>query len=427
MAGQTITNLGTAGSTLNGQSGSTTGSDTNDPKFLSWPGENRGSYVYLPAVDGNFLSVPDAAAVDTLNDFELILFVAMDDWTPSATQTLISKSGNTTEYSYNLRLLTDGTLSVLLSTNGTVNSTVFFSAPTGVVDGTGLWLRMTRNGTSGDCALYQGTDGSSWTQVGTTQTGPTGALYNSSEPVRVGGYSSSGFSPLAGKVYRVIVKSSIGGSTVLNIDPSVMTTGAATSFTATTGQTVTINRATSGLKAVAVVSAVWLFGTDDYIEVADYSLLDFAATDSFTVVAIVRQWNTQSFKALVSKIEGISAVYTGWTIYSNSTTVGTFIADGAASVADTQGYSTAALASIVGVRNVSSDNVATYVDSTSTAASTDTTTATLTNALALRVGRLAGTGSAYSDMELVAVALFRRALSTTEIGYITSYYQARLS
>ena len=52
-----------------------------------------------------------------------------------------------------------------------------------------------------------------------------------------------------------------------SIDTSVLKTGAETSFTALTGQTVTITRSTSGRKTAIVTQPCWLFGTDDYMEV----------------------------------------------------------------------------------------------------------------------------------------------------------------
>jgi hypothetical protein len=45
----------------------------------------------------------------------------------------------------------------------------------------------------------------------------------------------------------------------------------------------------------------------------------------------------------------------------------------------------------------------------------------------MRIGRLSGAGTTYADMEFLAVAVFRRALTATEITAITTYDQARLS
>ena len=84
---QEVENLGWGGSALNAQLGSSSGADSNDPKYLDWDGEN---YVYLPGVSGNYLSVPDEAALDITGDIDIRVQVAMDDWTPAADQVLVS-------------------------------------------------------------------------------------------------------------------------------------------------------------------------------------------------------------------------------------------------------------------------------------------------------------------------------------------------
>jgi hypothetical protein len=86
-----------------------------------------------------------------------------------------------------------------------------------------------------------------------------------------------------------------------------------------------------------------------------------------------------------------------------------------------------ALTITAGVRNVVTDTLTTYMNGTAGTAVTDTTTGSLANAEAVRIGRLSGAGTGYADMELLAVAVFRRALTASEVSAITSYYQARLS
>ena len=47
---------------------------------------------------------------------------------------------------------------------------------------------------------------------------------------------------------------------------------------------------------------------------------------------------------------------------------------------------------------------------------------TLSNTEVLRVGRLSGAGTEYADVEIIAVAVFRSALTSTELGQIATYY-----
>jgi len=425
---QTIVNLGTGGAVLNGQNGSTAGADSNDALFLDWDGLD---YVYLPGVASNFLSVPDEAALDITGDLDIRLQIAMDDWTPSGFVAIWGKF-TSAQKSYILLINPTGALRFVWSVDGSSEIAKDSTVATGIADGTAKWVRVTldvNNGASGnDVKFFLSDDAITWTQLGSTVTtaGVT-SIFAGTSTSGPGGASGVGGVELAGKFYRAQVFNGIDGTKVLDVDTSVLTTGAATSFTALTSQTVTISRSTAGRKTVAVVSPVWLFGTDDYMEVADNALLDFGASDSFTVLAVIRQWHTGSFAHIFSKIQGLASVNPGYALYSNSTDVGTFIADGTNSVARTAIYSTSTLSIIGGVRSVTSDNVITYVNGVASTATTDGTTLTLTNGLPMRVSRSAGTGAGYVNMELVAVAVFRRALSAAEISAITSYYQARLS
>jgi hypothetical protein len=240
--------------------------------------------------------------------------------------------------------------------------------------------------------------------------------------------------PSAGKFYRALIFNDIGaagvpgGTKVLDVDTSVITTGAATSFTALTGQTVTINRSTGGRKSVAVVSPVWLFGTDDYMEVPDNDLLDFGASDSFTVLAVVREWDTSiAFRRIITKADSAD---TGWVILTSNIpfSISVNIDDGP-NGAGRNGLSTSS-AGAVSVKGMLVDRTAQTLQSFNNSALSATTSTSavgsLANALPMRVGR-DSTGSSNNDMELVAVAVFRRALTAEEIATISTYYQGRLS
>lgn len=217
---------------------------------------------------------------------------------------------------------------------------------------------------------------------------------------------------------------------MLDVNTSVIGSGSATSFNALTGQTVTIMRGTSGKKTTVVTHPVWLFGTDDYMTVADNDLIDFGATDSFSVVLILRSWaTTPSFARFLSKRNSSSA---GYYVYNNSTLAGRAsfdIYDGTntASTASTAGtYTLGTLTTVVANRNVSADTIALFNNTVATGtATTDTTTGSLANTGPLRIGST-DLGANYADMEFVAAAIFRNALTTDQISTITNYYTARV-
>jgi len=271
-SGQTIDNLGTAKDLLPTTLGSSTAADSNDPKFLDFTGTK---YVYLPSVSGNYLSVPDAAALDITGDIDLRWYGALDDWTPATTngQTLIAKRQSASQVSYQFRIQdSTGLPQFIYSTDGTNTTAVTSSAAPTIADGAPLWVRVTfdtDNGASGnDTKFYTSTDGTNWTQLGTTRTNAgTVTMFSGTSIVEIGSALAGTATAVAGKIYRAQIYNGIDGTKVLDVDTSVINNGSATSFTALTGQTVTINRSTAGKKTVAVTQPTWLFGTDDYMEV----------------------------------------------------------------------------------------------------------------------------------------------------------------
>ena len=263
---QTVDNLGWTGSLLPTTLGSSTAADSNDPAFLDWTGTN---YVYLPGVATSFLSVPNDSPVQITGDIDVRQWVALDDWTPSSENEVGSKTGGPGNRGWIFQVTTTGALRITYSADGTTLLTRTSTATISAADGSNLWVRFTLdvdNGAGGnDVKFFTSTDGTNWTQLGATVTNAgTTSIFNTTAVVRDNGGSTS----KAGKLYRFQIFASIDGTDKrLDIDTSVITSGAATSFFALSGQTVTINRSTSGRKTVAVVHPCWLFGTDDYMEV----------------------------------------------------------------------------------------------------------------------------------------------------------------
>jgi hypothetical protein len=266
-----LTNLGTAGSAYNARFGSTTGVDSFDPALLTHTGTN---YLYLPGAAGNYASTPDSAALDITGDLDLIAWCALDDWTPAASNVLISKFFGAGTYSYELLIAPSGFVQLRWSADGTTiltrNSTVAMTT----TDGTATYVRATLdvdNGAGGhDVTFYTSPNLVTWTPIGTvvTTAGVT-SVFASTANLFVGSRTDTG-SPATGKFYRAIVRNGIGGTTVFDADFTTgITSGAQTTFTESSANaaTVTINRATSGRKSVAVTRPILLFGTDDYLEV----------------------------------------------------------------------------------------------------------------------------------------------------------------
>lgn len=424
--GQTVPNQGTGGSVLDARLGSGTGVDTNDPKLLEYdPAE--GAYIYLPGTTGNYLSAPDAAALDITGDIDIRVHIAPDSWTPSGYPYMVAKGGFGIDLAYAM-FFDNGTGKIYFrtSSNGTNAIDALSTVATGFSAGSAHWVRATRdvnNGSGGNTTtFYTSEDGVTWTQLGAAVTNAgTTSIYASTAALQIGESVGSAF---AGRIRRVQLLNGIGGTTVLDVDTSVLTSGSQTSFTALTGQTVTINRSTSGRKAVAVVAPVWLLGTDDYMEVADNDLLDFGASDSFTVVVCTREWASIAGNGrLIDKRQGSDLA--GWGLHHISDTVLTATLDAGVSeqVYSAQALAYGALASNGMVVDRNTGTLRTFVQGVIGTGPTTLTLGSLASSAPLRVGSL-GSGSFYADMEFSAAAVFRRALTADEITVVNDGYQA---
>jgi hypothetical protein len=424
---QTVENLGYGGSVLNATVGSSTGNTTNDPKYLSWEGEN---YVYLPGLGSNYLSVPDEAALRT-GDLDLRVRIAADTWPLTANSVLMSRvNGAAGTLAWRWNLNTDGTMSVI--TYLADGSTTVVWAPSSVMSamgpGTTLWLRVTCDADNGASkrvvTYYTSTDGNVWTQLSTNSADANTVINTTAGSGIEIGVRNATNGPIAAKIYRAQILSGINGSVVLDVDCTQITTGAATTFPARTLQTVTINRAATGKKSVAVTTPCWLFGTDSYMEVADNALLDFGATESFTAIAVARITSSTVNQGILSKRNSTGVAVAnreGWQISNNAFNIQDLTPTFVTSALPT--LSTTALSVIAGVRNVSSDTITPYVNATAGTPIADTTVVSLANGYEMRVGRLSGTGTQHADMEGIAFALFRRALTQDEISLLNTYYQ----
>ena len=416
-SGQTVSNLGWGGSALDARLGSSVSADGNDPKFLDWTGEN---YVYLPGVAGNYLSVPDSAALDITGDLDVRALVALDDWTPAATMVLLAKESSGSTRSYRLSVVATGVLQLVWSTDGSATTTASSTVAPTIADGAALWIRATLdvdNGASGwDVKFYTSADGVSWSQLGSTVTGAgVTSVYASTSAVEVGSRSGGLTENIAAAIHRAQVFNGIAGTLVLDVDTSLVSSGSATSFPARTGQTVTINRAASGRKSVAVVAPCWLFGANDYMEVADHDLLDFGDPSVGTALIIARRWGTDWMVILA---HGSLVTNKGWRLF--------FVAGSAAGFYGNLGYLDKSGSSVSGVRStiVGVVNETTASITVNSATTSGSFVGPVQEALPLRVGTHSdGSGSWFADMEFTAAAVFRRALTADEISTITAYYQ----
>ena len=182
-------------------------------------------YVQLAGVSGDYISCPDAAALDITGDTEIVVRVAMDDWTPAGETTLVAKR-TTSNFSYQLTTFTSGVLRLTLSSDGTAATTMSSTAAPVVTDGQRLWIKVTWRQSDGRAQFFtaadQDTEPSSWTQLGTDVAGFAGSsIFVGTAPLELGSNRGGSSNLLAGKVYRAIVRNGIGGAIVADFDASL--------------------------------------------------------------------------------------------------------------------------------------------------------------------------------------------------------------
>jgi hypothetical protein len=229
--------------------------------------------LLFPNVVGNFLSVPDAAALDITGDIEIVARVDPATWRPSVSTSILSKwiaTGN--QRSWSFAISGSGLPVLTISTTGSD----FFQgiASAAVPSGSGpLWLKVTSNRTTGATDFYTAPDGpnepTSWTALGTTQTLQAGtAMFVSTAPVEVGSIAFGTTQNWNGAIRRVLLRSGIAGTTVLDVhenDAAHLVTPS--TFSAGTGQTVTVNQTGSNLIIQPQADRVmWRYDSDEGFE-----------------------------------------------------------------------------------------------------------------------------------------------------------------
>lgn len=187
----------------------------------------------------------------------------------------------------------------------------------------------------------------------------------------------------------------------------------------------TIARSTSGRKSVLVTRPVWLFGTDDYMEVPNHPLLDMPNNQSMTVIAIMRSWATQVSSSRY--IDKSNTTDTGWSLQNQSTNAAIWgsVDDGPNQVARNglSTYTLGNLTSIGFVANRTTQVLQTFSNNTFSASASIAGVAGCQNRLPMRIGSNAAcAGGAFVTMELAAAAIFRRTLTTGELATICTYY-----
>jgi len=378
-------------------------------------------YVYFPGLSGNYLSSPHASPLNISGSIDIRGRVFSNDWTPpSNTQMIVSKD-DVDERSWQFFLLNvSGLLRFIFYQSDSpvvVDSTV---APT-VSDGNWLWVRVARNSVTGDVTFYTGGSGPepSWAQLGDVVSAASGAMDTTIAEIEIGSYYSDFGSQWDGGISRVQIYDGIGGTLVFDADmtdPFLLGEPFSTFKEKSSNEaTVTINRATSGLKTTVVDRPLFLLGTDDYLTVTDHADLDCTDSDDITVVGLFRRWGSPSSSQwLVCKKASFDTADAGYGLYAviSADTWSTRVSDGTSAVQPAIPASSDGFVHSFGM--VIGSVVAPYRDGVPSSTGSRPSN-TLANGYPLRIGAAASTPAFFLDGEFFGAAIFRRVLSAPEI------------
>lgn len=216
---------------------------------ISGQSSNGAQALTLPGAAGSYASTPDSVANSITGDIDIRVFCRLPDYTPAAESALIGKLDNTARRSYALTISNTGFLRFYTSPDGTAGSQltgISTLAVTGLVtDGNPIWLRVTLDVNDGaGNRVYQfftSTDGSTWSQLGTTVTtaGAT-SIADTTSIVEIGALITGTANPLNGLVYQAQIYNGINGTLAVNFTPTLTQAGQ-TSFVSSTGELWTLN------------------------------------------------------------------------------------------------------------------------------------------------------------------------------------------
>jgi hypothetical protein len=207
----------------------------------------------LGATQGNTMSTPDAAALDLTGDLEMVARVNLPDYTTGAAHYLLGKWGATTDGSYYFYVTSVGNLGLAwYESGGTLRTASPAINPGLFVDGTTYWVKGTlavNVGGQYEVKFYYAADSStepsSWTQWGATVTGSTGAssVRTGNGVLSIGALGSISTSAV-GTIYRTILRSGIGGTTVFDANFATATADAL-AFTESSSNAATVTITTT--------------------------------------------------------------------------------------------------------------------------------------------------------------------------------------
>jgi hypothetical protein len=402
-----------SGNGLHMRLGSAVGADTNDPLRLTYRGRKE---VYFPGVVGNGI-VGQARTIDATPTSERIEVASIDLRALVGSNDFILSGNASTRQQ--LAVASDGRLrfrryDISAAAFSEVASSIV--APADALAAAALW-----DGATSVTFYYANTEdlaSAEWIQLGDVRT-ITAITSNGTEWNAVLGNTSHLLSATT-TIGRISQARWFRGGVLLdNFDAAKLTEPYASYVDGVTNTTWTLNRSATGRKLAVVDRDMLLLGTDDFMEAADHPLLR-GNVINFSWLSLQRAYgapygSSVGFERHLTKKSVTATTSAGWNIESNGTTraMRPDVADG------TTRYQATAAAYSEGVPFLSggvlsgarlypinpNSSLGTSVAVAGPIESTDT----------LRFGSTTPTGGAYFHGEFFAAAIFREALTETDL------------
>ena len=211
------------------------------PLLLAWSGVN---YWWNGGVNANFCSTPDNVANEITGDIEIIVYASYPSSGPS-----VAFVGKYSSGLFPYCFVQEGGRLKLYLNNGAI---IYTSNVNPLVSSEG-WIKVTRNASNGKADFYTSTDSKTtnlnsitWTQLGTTINGTSGAISTNTDPLEVGSIVNGAAYNYVGKIYRVTLSDTIGGAPVVDFNPSEYSAASSqTDWNSSTREVWTINTGTA--------------------------------------------------------------------------------------------------------------------------------------------------------------------------------------
>ena len=184
-------------------------------------GANGEAYITQNGLTGNYVATPSSASNAITGDLDFSIKVNIENAGSNENASLVSKFGGIAgqrgfSWYYRKDL---HRMALIWSVDGTNFLPVTYSDVVPYAFGQDIWLRITMDADNGlggyEIKFYTGSNGSQWTQLGTTITGasPT-SIFNSTSELLCVGMNSRSTDVWTGKIYQSVIRNAINGKVI---------------------------------------------------------------------------------------------------------------------------------------------------------------------------------------------------------------------